>query len=160
MEVTLDKHQYTIVESLPNCDICAIGTQPFRPLAEQPQINVATYDAATNIFDRYESHGVAHDGGSSNLVARGKWAYMCEGHYEDYGVGLGLGVGQKLILRDSDEHKAIQAEKAKQPKPDVESLLRDAVMGDTVETSDGCIVEPDGECPHGLLSPLRELGLI
>ena len=156
----MDKHQYTIVETLPNCDICAIGSQPFRPLAIQPQQSVAHYDASTNIFDRYESHGVAHDGGSSQLVGRSKWAYMCEAHYADHGVGLGLGVGQKLILRDSDEHKAIQAEKAKQPKPDVESLLRAAVMGDTVETSDGCIVEPDGKCSHGLLSPLRELGLI
>jgi len=30
----------------------------------------------------------------------------------------------------------------------------------TVETIDGCIVEPDGVCPHGYRSPLRILGII
>ena len=29
-----------------------------------------------------------------------------------------------------------------------------------VATSDGCNVEPDGECEHGFESPLRRLGLI
>ena len=28
----------------------------------------------------------------------GPWANMCELHFEEYGVGLGLGKGQKLIL--------------------------------------------------------------
>jgi hypothetical protein len=30
----------------------------------------------------------------------------------------------------------------------------------TVETVDGCIVEPDGQCSHGFLSPLLEAGCI
>ena len=30
----------------------------------------------------------------------------------------------------------------------------------TVETSDGCTVEPDGICPHGQESPLLTLGMI
>jgi hypothetical protein len=136
MEDTLNKNEYTIVDTLPDCDTNShpLGTPPhFKP-------ETARYDGATKPTRR--------------------WAYMCEEHFTAVGVGLGLGIGQKLILRDSDEHKAIQAEKAQQPKPDVESLLRAAVMGDTVETSDGCEVEADGKCPHGLLSPLRELGLI
>lgn len=29
----------------------------------------------------------------------GPWAHMCEDHYEDVGIGLGLGRGQRLILR-------------------------------------------------------------
>ncbi len=29
----------------------------------------------------------------------GSWAYMCEGHFQLYGVGLGLGRGQKLVLK-------------------------------------------------------------
>jgi len=133
MEDTLNKNEYTIVDTIPNCNFMHIaGT------------TLARYDGALHTPNQ----------------ATGRWSYMCEAHFTQFGVGLGTGIGQKLILRDSEEHKAIQAEKAKQPKPDVESLLRAAVMGDTVETSDGCEVEPDGECPHGLLSPLRELGLI
>jgi hypothetical protein len=129
MEDTLNKNEYAILDTLPNCNLMHIaGT------------TLAQYDGA--------------------LRATGRWSYMCEAHFTQFGAGLGTGIGQKLILRDSAEHKAIQAEKAQQPKPDVESLLRAAVMGDTVETSDGCEVEPDGKCPHGLLSPLRELGLI
>ncbi len=25
---------------------------------------------------------------------------------------------------------------------------------------DGCVIEQDGECPHGYVSPLKELGMI
>ena len=142
MEDTLNKNEYTIVEQFPLCDLHH-DYDPMNGVAINPpnkeQVH-ARYDAK----QRYSS----------------RWAYMCQEHFDEHGTGLGTGIGQKLILRDSDEHKAIQTEKAKQPKPDVESLLRAAVMGDTVETSDGCEVEPDGKCPHGLLSPLRELGLI
>ena len=28
------------------------------------------------------------------------WANMCQGHYGLYGIGLGLGKGQKLVLAD------------------------------------------------------------
>ena len=28
----------------------------------------------------------------------GPWAYMCNAHYSVYGMGLGLGVGQRLVL--------------------------------------------------------------
>ena len=27
----------------------------------------------------------------------GYWAYMCQNHFDEYGVGLGLGKGQLLI---------------------------------------------------------------
>ncbi len=30
-------------------------------------------------------------------TAKGPWAYMCQRHYEIYGVGLGTGNGQMLI---------------------------------------------------------------
>ena len=35
-------------------------------------------------------------------------------------------------------------------------------MGDggSMSTEDGCIVEPDGRCPHGQLSPGLKFGLI
>ncbi len=28
----------------------------------------------------------------------GKWAYMCRIHFQEYGIGLGLGIGQELVL--------------------------------------------------------------
>ena len=45
------------------------------------------------------------------------------------------------------------------PVPDLDTLtywLWDGVA----EATDGCLVEPDGTCPHGHRSWLRELGLI
>ena len=39
---------------------------------------------------------------------------------------------------------------------DLENIMSDSVA----ETADGCIVEPDGRCPHGHLSPLLVLGFI
>ena len=30
----------------------------------------------------------------------GPWGYMCEPHFQAYGVGLGTGRGQRLILKE------------------------------------------------------------
>jgi hypothetical protein len=38
--------------------------------------------------------------------------------------------------------------------------LESAAYDGTVETADGCIVEPDGVCPHGEYSPLILAGCI
>jgi hypothetical protein len=32
-------------------------------------------------------------------TTRGPWAYMCETHFGQAGIGLGVGVGQRLVLR-------------------------------------------------------------
>lgn len=40
---------------------------------------------------------------------------------------------------------------------DLRAFIFDA---DNPEASDGCIVEPDGICPHGRPSPLLVLGVI
>ncbi len=40
---------------------------------------------------------------------------------------------------------------------DLEAIVFDYADAETV---DGCIVEPDGKCPHGYSSPLLLLGLI
>lgn len=31
----------------------------------------------------------------------GGWAYMCQYHYQENGIGLGLGKGQKLIYKEN-----------------------------------------------------------
>ena len=28
----------------------------------------------------------------------GPWAFMCPAHFEEYGLGLGTGVGQRLVV--------------------------------------------------------------
>ena len=38
--------------------------------------------------------------------------------------------------------------------------LGDMVSDSVVEAADGCIVEPDGSCPHFHRSPLLVLGMI
>lgn len=32
----------------------------------------------------------------------GSWAYMCRYHFNIYGIGLGLGKGQELIVKGGD----------------------------------------------------------
>ena len=46
---------------------------------------------------------------------------------------------------------------------DLADIMHEALFGlseGTVETVDGCIVEPDGTCSHGFLSPMLEAGVI
>lgn len=49
--------------------------------------------------------------------------------------------------------------KATQPRPDMDTL-EEWVSDCMCEATDGCTVEPDGECPHGHRSWLLVLGLI
>ena len=67
------KHIETIVDELPDCDICK----------EEDKQTKASYDGKTK-----------------HLV----WAYMCEDCFQEYGAGLGLGRGQKLIVRYNGEN--------------------------------------------------------
>ena len=32
----------------------------------------------------------------------GPWAYLCEYHFKAYGIGLGLGKGQRLVVERGD----------------------------------------------------------
>lgn len=31
-------------------------------------------------------------------TSHGPWAYLCQGHFDDLGIGLGTGLGQRLVL--------------------------------------------------------------
>jgi hypothetical protein len=33
----------------------------------------------------------------------GSWAYVCGPHFRAYGVGLGTGCGQRLVVKDEEE---------------------------------------------------------
>lgn len=59
-----------------------------------------TVEKLPNCDFRHESETLAaYDG----RTIGGSWAYMCQQHFERYGIGLGLGKGQKLILASEKE---------------------------------------------------------
>jgi hypothetical protein len=62
-------HTEVYVDDLPTCDIHAVNVGA--PV-------IATYDGRTTM---------------------GPWAYMCSSCFARFGVGLGLGKGQRLIVR-------------------------------------------------------------
>lgn len=64
-----------IVSELPNCDIHKYVLGIAKPVT-------ACYDGAT--------------------LLGSQWANMCEDCFQTYGVGLGTGRGQKLILRKGE----------------------------------------------------------
>ena len=50
------------------------------------------------LCDFCKSAGKARDARYDAVVYGAGWAYMCQSHYEIHGIGLGTGVGQKLVL--------------------------------------------------------------
>ena len=68
----MSDHTSVEISSPHYCDFCGdVGTETVAKVE-------AKYDAATEM---------------------GPWADMCEAHYRRYGIGLGLGLGQRLILK-------------------------------------------------------------
>jgi len=67
----MNNHTKVEVLELPQCDFCK----------QYPRVmyQEARYDGKTKM---------------------GPWANMCREHFEQYGVGLGLGKGQELVLAD------------------------------------------------------------
>lgn len=63
------------VSKFPDCDLC----KSRHALVEYYLVKPAGYDARTII---------------------GSWAYLCEEHFKEFGIGLGLGKGQRLVLRE------------------------------------------------------------
>lgn len=61
------------VASLPDCDICKHVSRPTN------RVEKARYDGKTK---------------------EGPWANMCDRHFRQYGVGLGTGKGQRLVLAE------------------------------------------------------------
>jgi hypothetical protein len=65
-----EPHTQAVVAELPLCDYCKQNGIK-RPARYDAKVKIATY-----------------------------WANMCPGHYKLYGIGLGLGKGQKLVTPD------------------------------------------------------------
>jgi hypothetical protein len=71
-------HTTVQVTSIPDCDYCETEGVYYRVLP-------AYVDGATK---------------------KGPWAYMCKMHFVAYGTGLGLGRGQRLILKNQELNKS------------------------------------------------------
>ena len=67
--MTKQTHTEVVVSKLPSCDFCTREGIPYQ---------AAHYDGKTKM---------------------GLWANMCEEHFKAYETGLGLGKGQRLILK-------------------------------------------------------------
>ena len=65
----------TIVDEIPKCDFA--------------RLHSASLDTAATVDGK---------------TLAGPWAFMCERHFQVYGVGLGLGKGQRLVLRSNDDN--------------------------------------------------------
>jgi len=48
------------------------------------------------------AEGVTEPAEYDGKTKRGPWGYMCQQHFDQYGVGLGLGLGQKLVLESPE----------------------------------------------------------
>ena len=53
-----------------------------------------------------------------------------------------------------------QHSSVKPKKMSMEVAMLASLNGETLNTADGCMVEDDGTCPHGLPSPLIEYGVM
>lgn len=56
------------------------------------------YVATLPKCDFCKGNGIDKDAEYDGKTIHGPWANMCESHFEDYGRGLGTGVGQRLIV--------------------------------------------------------------
>ena len=73
------------VPQLPPCDICKMNDGG---KTADNELALAAYDSRLNVG--------------------GQWAYMCSIHYTLYGLGeLGIGKGQRLVVRDETRDAAI-----------------------------------------------------
>ena len=50
----------------------------------------------TCIFCKQDGRKI--DAEFDGATKKGPWAFMCKEHFDEHGVGIGLGVGQHLVL--------------------------------------------------------------
>lgn len=70
------------------------------------------YVAALPKCDFCKQLGVTADAHYDGKTKIGPWANMCSNHFQQYGVGLGTGAGQQLIVGERparDRHAEAQA---------------------------------------------------
>jgi len=87
---------------------------------------------------------------------KGPWAFLCEQHFQEHAIGLGIGKGQKLVLENDIEVK-------KNVKVDIVEIAEQAVYDGIIECPFcGTSIEPDcKKCPNcGWGNALVDSGMI
>jgi len=87
---------------------------------------------------------------------RGPWAFLCEKHFQEHGVGLGIGKGQKMVL---DSEVKIE----KNVTVDIKKLAEQAMLDGILECPRcGTSIETDcPKCPTcGWLNALMQAGIM
>jgi len=64
-------------------------------MSKQVEINISEFPNCQVCKENGINRKAKYDARSRH----GWWAYMCESHYDQIGIGLGTGKGQKLILK-------------------------------------------------------------
>ena len=91
-------------------------------------------------------------------TTKGSWANMCESCFTIFGVSLGTGKGQRLLLQeewDAEAEGDTQGDGMPTSDEELEAMLEESLYEGVVTLPDGRVVEPDSP-----LSPLRKMGLI
>lgn len=84
----MNDHTSVKVKRLPTCDFCNAP---------------ARYDGRTNFGPGFGGSVGTQVPGGDPLNGSGQWANMCQRHFDSYGIGLGLGKGQRLVLEDEED---------------------------------------------------------
>jgi hypothetical protein len=75
------------------------------------EVEVVVFPNCDICFDAGLSRSAKYDAKTKT----GPWAYLCETHYQEYGIGLGTGLGQKLVLKKIPEPRTIMRGKKNEP---------------------------------------------
>lgn len=76
----MPRNNEVVMQELPDCDVCKHQNRA--------EVNKARYDGS--------------------LMGVGSWAYMCQMHFTQFGSGLGIGRGQRLVLPDERREAEVQ----------------------------------------------------
>lgn len=71
------------------------------PMNDLTEVKVATLPFCD--IHKYYGDGTEVLAAYDGRTVSGQWGYMCEEHFPEWGVGLGLGKGQRLILEGSED---------------------------------------------------------
>lgn len=86
----------------------------------------------------------------------GPWAHMCLACYKHNGREPAT----KFVYEKRPDKEYSKEDEKAYANNLTEDELEAIMMDGDCETIDGCVVEPDGSCPHGYSSPLVLLGMI
>ena len=70
-----------------------------------PDVKTALVDELPDC-DMCKMEGKDPEPAEYDASVSGRWGYLCQKHFDELGCSLGLGMGQKLVVRGSVKHSA------------------------------------------------------